>query len=102
MEWAMTQQEIETELHNLRVLEDARRKNWRSVRRSAAFCGVLFALAGFGFEVSGLIIYLTSSSSESHVLQQAGVTFILLALPMIFLRNALIDPVLPAGSTADA
>jgi hypothetical protein len=98
----MTQQEIESELHNLRALEEARRKNWRSVRRSAPFCGVFFALTGMGCEVAGLIIYLTSSSSESYVLQQAGVTFILLALPMIFLRNALIDPVLPAGSTADA
>ena len=98
----MTQQEIESELHNLRALEEARRKNWRSVRRSAPFCGVFFALTGMGCEVAGLIIYLTSSSNQSHVLQQAGVTFILLALPMIFLRNALIDPVLPAGSTADA
>jgi membrane protein CcdC involved in cytochrome C biogenesis len=89
----MTQQEIESELRNLRALEEARRKNWRSVRRSAAFCGVLFALVGIGFEVVGLI--LTSSSSQSHVVQQAGGMFILLALPMIFLRNALIDPVLP-------
>jgi hypothetical protein len=98
----MTQQEIESELRSLRALEEARRKNWRSVRRSAAFCGCLFALAGLGFEVVGLIIYLTSSVNQSHVFQQAGVTFVLLALPMIFLRNALIDPVLPAGSTADA
>jgi len=98
----MTQQEIESELRSLRALEEARRKSWRSIRRSAAFCGFLFALVGFGCKVAGLIIYLTSSSSQSHVLQQAGVTFILLALPMIFLRNALVDPVLPAGSTADA
>jgi hypothetical protein len=91
----MTQQEIESELHSLRALEEARRKNWRSVGRSAAFCGVFFALTGMGCEVAGLIIYLTSSSSESHVLQQAGGMFVLLALPMIFLRNALVDPVVP-------
>ena len=47
----MTQQEIESELHNLRALEEARRKNWRSVRRSAPFCGVFFALTGMGCEV---------------------------------------------------
>ena len=91
----MTQEEIESELRSLRALEDARRKNWRSIRRSAAVCGVLFAFAGIGFEVAGLIIYVTSSSSQSHVLQQAGAIFILLALPMILLRSALIHPVVP-------
>jgi hypothetical protein len=53
---------------SLRALEDARQKNWRSVRRSATFCGVFFALTGTGVEVAGLIICLTSSSSQSHVL----------------------------------
>jgi hypothetical protein len=91
----MTQQEIESELRSLRALEDARQKNWRSVRSSAAFCGVFFALTGTGVEVAGLTIYLSSSSSQSHVLQQAGAIFILLALPMILLRSALIHPVVP-------
>ena len=81
----MTQQEIEfKELHNLRALEEARRKNWRSVRRSAPFCGVFFALTGMGCEVAGLIIYLTSSSSE-ELRPPTGRRYVhLLALPMIF------------------
>jgi hypothetical protein len=91
----MTLQEIESELLTLRALEEARRKNWRSVRRSAAFLGVFFALGGGGIEVAGLIIDLTSSSSQSHVLQQTGLMFILFALPMILLRTALVDPVVP-------
>ena len=38
----MTQQEIENELKSLRELEEARKKNFRSIRKAALIVAVLF------------------------------------------------------------
>jgi hypothetical protein len=90
----MTLQEIESELNRLRALEEARRKHWRSVRRSATICGLLFLFAGAGLMGAALILDPTSSTSHGHALQEGAVMFILVAAPMVWLRAALIDSVL--------
>jgi len=40
----MTQQEIENELKSLRELGEARKKNFRSIRKAALFAAVLYGL----------------------------------------------------------
>lgn len=44
----MTLPEIENELKSLRMQEEARKKNWSTIRKGAAISGVLLLLAGIG------------------------------------------------------
>jgi hypothetical protein len=86
----MTQQEIEDELKSLREQEQARRNNWRSIRKSAAFGAIVFVLGGIG--LLGLSIAFPSIRHETF---SAAMTFIMLSLPMSLLSQALRDPIFP-------
>jgi hypothetical protein len=47
----MTQQEIENELKSLRESEEARKKNFRSIRNAALVSSITFVLCGLGLVV---------------------------------------------------
>jgi hypothetical protein len=87
----MTLQEIENELKSLReqVLqqqrqEEARRSNWRGVRKGVAICGLLFICGGIG-----LLAFSIAHSDTRIEPFQAAITFIMLSLPMSLLGAAL-------------
>ena len=80
----MTQQEIENELRSLRALEEARKNNWRWIRKAAAFSALLFVLAGIGCVVFSII-----HTSSEHAMAQTAAMFILLSAPMSLLGAAL-------------
>ncbi len=82
----MTQQEIEDELKGLREREQARRKNWRSIRRSAAFCAIVFVMGGVGF-----LAFSIAYPGTRHETLPAAVMFLMLSLPMSLLGSALRD-----------
>jgi hypothetical protein len=80
---AMTQQEIENELKSLRAQEEARQRNWRSIRKTAAFSALAFILGGVG-----CLIFSVAYGGQHQTLQTA-VMFILLSLPMSLIGAAL-------------
>jgi polyferredoxin len=80
----MTQQEIENELKSLRAQEQARRDNWRSIRRGVAVCAIVFLLGGVAF----LAFAITSSNTRIEPFQTA-IMFIMLSLNMSLLGAAL-------------
>jgi cytochrome c biogenesis protein CcdA len=80
----MTQQEIENELLSLRGQEEARKKNWRSIRTSAAFGAAVFLLGGMGF-----LIFSAVYPDSRHEMLQTAIMFIMLSLPMSLLGAAL-------------
>jgi len=80
----MTLQEIENELKSLREQEQARRKNWRLIRRSAAICAIVFLLGGVGF----LAFSIAYSNIRVEPFQTA-MMFIMLSLNMSLLGAAL-------------
>jgi hypothetical protein len=82
----MTQQEIEDELKSLREQEQARRKNWRSIRRSAALISAVFLIAGIGF-------FAFSIAYPNTGMLQTAMMFIMLSLPTTLLSSALRDPI---------
>jgi asparagine N-glycosylation enzyme membrane subunit Stt3 len=82
----MTQQEIEDELKSLREREQARQKNWRSIRRSAVFCATVFLMGGFGF-----LAFSIAYPGARHEAVLLALIFIVLSLPMSLLRSALRD-----------
>ncbi len=86
----MTQQEIEDELKCLREQEQARRKNWRSIRRSAAFCAIVFVICGIGF-----LAFSIAYPGTRHETFSGAIMFIMLSLPLSLLSSALRDPTPP-------
>jgi hypothetical protein len=86
----MTQQEIEDELKSFREQEQARRKNWRSIRRSAAFGAIVFVAGGIG-----LLAFSVAFPGTRHETFSAAMMFIMLSLPMSLLSQALRDPIPP-------
>jgi hypothetical protein len=86
-DFAMTQQEMESELIRLRELETARRANWRPIRIAATFCALMFAVAGVGLSLASLAL-----SHAQHEALQMGLMFIFSSFPMILLSTALRDP----------
>ena len=82
----MTQQEIEDELKGLREREQARRKNWRSIRRSAVFCGIASLMGGCGF-----LAFSIAYPGIRHEGVLLALIFIMLSVPMSLLRSALRD-----------
>jgi hypothetical protein len=80
----MTLQEIENELTRLREQEQARQKNWRSLRRGAAVCAIVFLLGGIGF----LAFSMAYSDTRVEPFQTA-IMFIMLSLTMSLLGAAL-------------
>jgi len=87
----MTQQEIENELKSLREqvsrcqqLEEARRRNWRPIRKGAAICGVVFVLGGIG-----LLVFSAIYPDVRHETLQSAIMFVLLSIPMSLLGAAL-------------
>lgn len=84
----MTQQEIEDELKSLREQEQARRKNWRSIRRSAALISAVFLIAGIGF-------FAFSIAYPNAGMLQTAMMFLMLSLPTTLLSSALRDPIPP-------
>ena len=86
----MTQQEIEDELKSFREQEQARRKNWHSIRRSAAFGVIVFVTGGIG-----LLAFSVASPGARHETFSAAMMFIMLSLPMSLLSQALRDPIPP-------
>jgi hypothetical protein len=87
----MTPEEIEAAFDRIRRIDEARQKNWRSIRRAAAFCAGLFVLGGLGFQIAALVGY---AGNQGHVLQQVAAVFVLMSAPLTLLRAALADPVL--------
>jgi len=99
-----------------RLISQARVWNWRretQIKSQAKLTSDLTVFVESGLRelpldtwlplVNGVGAPLGTNAAAAYrlagTLPQSGA---MLALPMIFLRNALIDPVLPAGSTADA
>jgi fatty acid desaturase len=82
----MTQQEIEDELKSLREREQARQKNWRSIRRSAVFCAIAFLMGGWGF-----LAFSIAYPGIQHEAVLLALIFMMLSVPMILLRSALRD-----------
>jgi O-antigen/teichoic acid export membrane protein len=82
----MTQQEIEDKLKSLLEREQARQKNWRSIRISAVFCGIALLMGGLGF-LAFSIAY-PAIQHDAHLL---ALIFIMLSVPIILLRSALRD-----------
>lgn len=80
----MTQQEIENELKSLRELEEARKKNWRSIRNAALINAIAFALTGVGF-----VVFSVAYPKGGHETIQTAMIFIMLSLPMSLLAGAL-------------
>jgi hypothetical protein len=85
---AMTQQEIEDELKSLREQEQARRKNWRPIRRSAAIGAAVFLLAGIG-----LFVFSFAYQNLRHETFPGAMMFLILSLNMSLLSQALRDPI---------
>ena len=83
-ETAVTQQEIEAELKSLREQEQARRKRWRGISRTAAFCAIVFVLGGTGF-----LVFSVAYPGTRHDTLSAAVTFLMLSMPMTLLSSAL-------------
>ena len=82
----MTQQEIEDELKSLREREQARRKNWRSIRRSAVFCGIVSVIGGLG-----ILAFSIAYPGTRHETLLAAMMFLMLSAPMSLLSSALRD-----------
>jgi hypothetical protein len=85
----MTQQEIENELKSLRELEEARKKNWRSIRKAALFVAVLFVLLG-----GGLLVFSIAYTDSRPEALQTGIMFfgwsvLLSSFPLSLLAGAL-------------
>jgi hypothetical protein len=101
-ETQMTQQEIETELNRLRELvlqqrqqEEARRKNWRSISKSATILAVIFCVGAMALLVVGLVLDSGSPSANSRFFGSFAPMLIFVSLPLSLLRAALSDPVSP-------
>jgi uncharacterized membrane protein len=86
----MTQQEIEEELRSLLEQEQARRKNWRSIRRSATICAIVFVIGGIG-----LLAFSIAYPSTRHETFAGAMMFVMLSLPMSLLSQALRDTIPP-------
>ena len=94
----MTQLEIENELKSLRnqlkslrnelkslgELEEARKKNWRSIRSAALISAIAFAFTGVGF-----VVFSVAYPKGGHETIQTAMMFIMLSLPMSLLAGAL-------------
>ena len=85
----MTQQEIENELKSLRELEEARKKNFRSIRKAALIVAVQYLLLGGGLLVFS--VFYTGSRPETL---QTGIMFfgwsvLFLSFPLSLLAGAL-------------
>jgi cytochrome bd-type quinol oxidase subunit 2 len=98
----MTQQEIETELSGLRDLvlqqqqqEEARRKNWRSISKSATILAVMLCAGALGLLVVGFALDFGSPSSNTRFFGSLAPMLILVSLPLSLLRAALSDPISP-------
>jgi cytochrome bd-type quinol oxidase subunit 2 len=98
----MTQQEIETELNRLRELvlqqqqqEEARRKNWRSISKSATILAVMLCAGALGLLVVGFALDSGSASSNSRFFGSLAPMLILVSLPLTLLKAALSDPISP-------
>ncbi len=101
-ETQMTQQEIETELNTLRELvlrqqqqEEARRKNWRSISKSATILAVTMCVGALGLLVFGFVLDSGSPSSNTRFLGALAPLLVFVSLPLSLLRAALSDPVSP-------
>lgn len=98
----MTQQEIETELNSLRELvsqqqqqDEARRKNWRSISKSATILAVILCVGALGLLVVGFVLDSGSPSANSRFFGSLAPRLILVSLPLSVLRAAFSDPVSP-------
>jgi hypothetical protein len=98
----MTLQEIENELTSLReqVLqqqqqEEARRKNWRSISKSATILAVMLCAGALGLLVVGFALDFGSPSSSTRFFGSLAPMLIFVSLPLSLLRAALSDPVSP-------
>ena len=75
----MTQQEIETELNTLRELvlrqqqqEEARRKNWRSISKSATILAVTMCVGALELLVFGFVLRFWLSVLQHQVSRGVG------------------------------
>ncbi len=98
----MTQQEIETELNTLRELvlrqqqqEEARRKNWRSISKSATILAVILCVGALGLLVLGFVLDSGSPSANSRFFGSLAPLLVFVSLPLSLLSAALSDPVSP-------
>jgi cytochrome bd-type quinol oxidase subunit 2 len=98
----MTHEEMENEIASLREQalrqrqqEEARQKNWRSIRTGATIIALLLCAAAFGLIAVGLWLELASSPSRSHLFVPFALLLTVGSLPMTFLKAALTDPTAP-------
>ena len=98
----MTQQEIESELHSLRELvlqqqqqEEARRKIWRSISKSATILAVMLCAGALGLLLVGFALDFGTVSSNARFFGSLAPMLILVSLPLSLLRAALSDPISP-------
>lgn len=98
----MTQQEIENELASLRAqvlqqqqAEEARRKNWRSISRSATILAVMLCAGALGLIVVGFALDSGSPSANSRFFGSFAPMLVFASLPLSLLKAALSDPVAP-------
>ena len=90
----MTPEQMESEIARLRetvsamqMKDEARQKNWRSLRFAATFLGLLYICASIGCLIAGHIL-----SRPEPILSALQYVLLFTAFPTILLANVLREP----------
>jgi hypothetical protein len=90
----MTLEQMETEIASLQETvstmqkkDEARQKNWRSLRFAATFVGVLYICVSMGCLIAGLFL-----SRPIPLLSALQYSLLFTAIPTILLANVLLEP----------